>query len=65
LFAKRIRKFIKELPKTISNIEDGKQLIKSSGSVGANYSVILILIIWICFGFRASDFGFNFLERVL
>ncbi len=37
LFAKRVRKFIKELPKTISNIEDGKQLIKSSGSVGANY----------------------------
>ncbi len=23
--------------KTISNVEDGKQLIKSSGSVGANY----------------------------
>jgi four helix bundle protein len=37
LFAKRVRKFIKELPKTLSNIEDGKQLIKSSGSVGANY----------------------------
>ncbi|MAQ76543.1 MAG: four helix bundle protein [Aquimarina sp.] len=25
------------LPKSLSNIEDGKQLIKSSGSVGANY----------------------------
>jgi len=25
------------LPKTIANIEDGKQLIKSSGSTGANY----------------------------
>jgi len=25
------------LPKTIANIEDSKQLIKSSGSVGANY----------------------------
>jgi four helix bundle protein len=25
------------LPKTIANIEDGKQLIKASGSVGANY----------------------------
>lgn len=26
-----------KLPKTISNIEDSKQLIRSSGSVGANY----------------------------
>jgi four helix bundle protein len=25
------------LPKTIANIEDGKQLIKASGSVGSNY----------------------------
>jgi four helix bundle protein len=25
------------LPRTISNIEDSKQLIRSSGSVGANY----------------------------
>jgi len=25
------------LPKSIANIEDGKQLIKASGSVGANY----------------------------
>ncbi len=25
------------MPKTIANIEDGKQLIKASGSVGANY----------------------------
>ena len=37
LFAKRVRKFVKELPKTLANIEDGKQLIKSSGSIGANY----------------------------
>ncbi len=36
-FAKRVRYFVKTLPKTIANIEDGKQLIKSSGSVGANY----------------------------
>ena len=28
---------MKKLPKTIGNIEDGKQLIRSSGSVGANY----------------------------
>ena len=37
LFAKECRIYIQKLPKTISNIEDGKQLVWSSGSVGANY----------------------------
>lgn len=37
LFAKAVRVFVKTLPKTDGNILDGKQLIKSSGSVGANY----------------------------
>lgn len=37
LFAKNTRLFVKHVPRTISNIEDGKQLIRSSGSVGANY----------------------------
>ena len=36
-FAKRVRAFVKKLNKTIANIEDGKQLVKASGSVGANY----------------------------
>jgi four helix bundle protein len=39
-FAKAVRLFVKTLPKTIANIaniEDGKQLVKASGSVGANY----------------------------
>lgn len=36
-FARRCRIFVKILPKAISNLEDGKQLIRSSGSVGANY----------------------------
>ena len=36
-FAKAVRLFVKTLPKTIAIIEDGKQLIKASGSVGANY----------------------------
>ena len=36
-FAKAARLFVKTLPKTIANIEDGKQLVKASGSVGANY----------------------------
>jgi four helix bundle protein len=36
-FAKGVRRLVKRLKKTIANIEDSKQLIKSSGSVGANY----------------------------
>ncbi len=36
-FAKKVRTFVKKFPKTIANIEDGKQLIKASGSVGSNY----------------------------
>ena len=36
-FAKDVRLFVKTLPKTIADIEDGKQVIKASGSVGANY----------------------------
>jgi len=37
LFAKKIRAFVKKLPKSISNTEDIKQLVRASGSVGANY----------------------------
>ena len=36
-FARRVRGFVKRLNRTLANIEDGKQLIRSSGSVGANY----------------------------
>ena len=36
-FAREVRAFIKKLPKTIASIEDGKQVVRSSGSVGANY----------------------------
>lgn len=36
-FAKVVRLFVKTLPNTIASIEDGKQLIRASGSVGANY----------------------------
>lgn len=36
-FAKRVRTFVSKIPKTTANIEDSKQLIRSSGSVGANY----------------------------
>lgn len=37
LFALDCRLFLKRLPKTIQTIEDGKQQVRSSGSVGANY----------------------------
>lgn len=37
IFAKRVRDFIKKLPRNIAVIEDGKQVIRSSGSIGANY----------------------------
>ncbi len=37
LFAKAVRRFVKTLPRTVSNYEDVKQLIRASGSVGANY----------------------------
>lgn len=36
-FARAVRKFVKQLPKHTANYEDGKQVIRSSGSVGANY----------------------------
>ena len=36
-FAEKVRSFVKKLPKTLTNIEDGRQLINSSGSTGANY----------------------------
>jgi four helix bundle protein len=37
LFAKNCRLLIQKLPKTVSNVDDAKQLAKSSGSIAANY----------------------------
>ena len=37
LFAQRVRAFVKKLLPTMSNREDVKQVIRASGSVGANY----------------------------
>lgn len=37
MFAKNCRLLIQSLPKNLSNMEDGKQLIRSSGSIAANY----------------------------
>lgn len=36
-FAKACRKYVKTLKPSIISIEDGKQMVRSSGSVGANY----------------------------
>jgi four helix bundle protein len=36
-FAKNVRAFLKTIPYTIANVEDGRQLVRASGSVGANY----------------------------
>jgi four helix bundle protein len=36
-FAKAVRLLAKSLPTTVANVEDLKQVIRSSGSVGANY----------------------------
>jgi len=36
-FARDTRKFTKQLKRTIENVEDIKQVVRSSGSVAANY----------------------------
>ncbi len=36
-FAKRVIAFISKSPKTLANTEISKQLVRSAGSVGANY----------------------------
>lgn len=36
-FAKQTRFFLKKISKNITNMDDIKQLVRSSGSIGANY----------------------------
>ena len=36
-FAKQVIGFVNKLPKTIASIEISKQVVRSAGSVGANY----------------------------
>jgi four helix bundle protein len=36
-FARQVRNFVKQLPHTVCNQEDVRQLARSSGAVGANY----------------------------
>jgi four helix bundle protein len=37
VFAAGVRSFVKRLPRTLANTEDARQLVRASGSVGANY----------------------------
>ncbi len=37
VFATEVRVFLKRIPRSAANSEDGCQLLRSSGSVGANY----------------------------
>ena len=37
LFAESVRAFVKQLPRTISNTEDVRQLVRASGSVAGNW----------------------------
>ena len=36
-FGKRVRRFCRRLKMDVANFEDVKQLVRASGSVGANY----------------------------
>ncbi|MCW8130832.1 MAG: four helix bundle protein [Planctomycetota bacterium] len=36
-FAQDVRAFVKKLPRNVCNLEDVRQLVRASGSVGANY----------------------------
>jgi len=36
-FAKRVNVYMNKLPRTIPNIENGRQLVRAAGSLGANY----------------------------
>jgi len=37
VFARDVLQLVKKLPRTVSNTENVKQLVRSSGSIGANY----------------------------
>ncbi len=37
IFAQNTRNYLKKLPKNLLNVDDIKQVLRSSGSVGANY----------------------------
>jgi hypothetical protein len=37
VFAEQSRVFVKRLQRTMANVEDARQFIRASGSIGANY----------------------------
>ena len=37
IFAKKAIEYVNKIPKSIANIEIGRQLVRAAGSVGANY----------------------------
>src|SRR5688500_6024266 len=37
LFARRCRELIRRLPRSLTNLEDARQLVRASGSVAGNY----------------------------
>jgi four helix bundle protein len=37
MFAKNVREYVDKLPRKLTSIEIGKQLVRFAGSVGANY----------------------------
>ncbi len=37
LFAQQVRTLVKQLERTLANVEGARQLVRASGSVGANY----------------------------
>ena len=36
-FAHKVNDYVNQLPRTITNVENGRQLTRSGGSIGANY----------------------------
>jgi four helix bundle protein len=36
-FARDVQAFVRQLPQTVANVENIRQLVRASGSVGANY----------------------------
>jgi four helix bundle protein len=37
VFARKVRDYVRQLPKDVTNMEYSRQLVRASGSVGANY----------------------------
>lgn len=46
-FARNVRKFVQQLKQTPLNVDDLRQLLRSSGSIGANYREANETIYWL------------------